>query len=85
MKISEEHGHAITQVVGHWLSNGAAQVLSQLMWDLLLTICLGKVVSEYFSFSFQFSFHQLLHIHCYSITDAIQPKQLTALLNNLKI
>jgi hypothetical protein len=32
------------------------------MWFVVYRIALGQVSSEYFSFSCQFSFHQLLHI-----------------------
>jgi hypothetical protein len=51
-------GRAIAQAVSRWLPTGSGQV-----GFVVDKVALGQVLSEYFGFPCQSSFHQLLHNH----------------------
>jgi hypothetical protein len=58
-------GRAIAEAVSRWLPTAAARVRARL-WKLGLVVdkvAVGQVFSEYFGFSCQSLFHQILHHH----------------------
>jgi hypothetical protein len=58
-------GRAITQAVSRWLTTSAAQVRAR-VWQVGFVVdkvALGQVLSEYFGFPCQCSFHKILHHH----------------------
>jgi hypothetical protein len=59
------NGHAIAQAVSRWVPTAAARVRAR-VWQVGFVVgkvALGQVFSEYFDFSCQSSFHQILHHH----------------------
>jgi hypothetical protein len=61
----QEEGHAIAQVVSHWLPTTVAQVRirAEHVGFVVDKAALEQVFSEYFSFPCQSSFHQFLQHH----------------------
>jgi hypothetical protein len=58
-------GRAIAQAVSRWFPTAAARVRAR-VWQVEVVVdkvALGQVLSEYFSFPCQSSFHQILHHH----------------------
>jgi hypothetical protein len=58
-------GPAIAQAVSRWLPTAAGQVRpgSGHVGFVADKVALGQVLSEYFGFPYQYSFHQTLHHH----------------------
>jgi hypothetical protein len=57
------YGDAIAHAVTRWLPTAVADPGSGHVGFVMDKVALGQVFSEYFGFSCQSSFHQLLHNH----------------------
>jgi hypothetical protein len=54
-------GCAIAQVVSRWLPTAAVWVCARQVGFVVDRMALGQIISEYFGFPCQSSFHQILH------------------------